>query len=220
MDLFSLALSIPKTIYFNFRYLPLSQAIKLPIWVRYNTKIRMGGGEIKLNILASPSPAMIRIGFHKVYVCDPKDSNVLTINGLLVFNGTAHIGNGSKIYVAKGAELVLGNNFAISASSQINCYKKIVFGKDIQFSWDCLTMDSDTHHIYNEQGVKINESREIVFGNKIWIGCRTTILKGSVIPNNCVIGAYSLVSGKNFENNSIIVGNPAKSIKKISKWEL
>ena len=43
MDLFSLALSIPKTIYFNFRYLPLSQAIKLPIWVRYNTKIRMGG---------------------------------------------------------------------------------------------------------------------------------------------------------------------------------
>lgn len=219
MDLFSLALSIPKTIYFNFRYLPLSQAIKLPIWVRYNTKIRMGG-KIKLNISTSPSLAMIRIGFHKVCVCNPKDSNVLNINGLLVFNGTAHIGNGSKIYVAKGAELVLGNNFAISASSQINCYKKIVFGKDIQFSWDCLTMDSDTHNIYNEQGVKINESREIVFGNKIWIGCRTTILKGSVIPNNCVIGAHSLVSGKNFESNSIIVGNPAKSIKKISKWEL
>ena len=163
---------------------------------------------------------MIRIGFHNVPICDPNDKTILDIKGKLVFQGTAHIGNGTKIHVAKDAELVLGDNFAVSASSQINCYRKIVFGKDIQFSWDCLTMDSDTHNIYNEQGVKINESREIVFGNKIWIGCRTTILKGSVIPSNCVIGACSLVSGKNYENNSIIVGNPAKSIKKIKKWEL
>lgn len=219
MNWIKILLSIPKTIYFNFRFLPIKQAIKLPICVAYNvnTKLR-GGGEI--NITSSLKLGMIRIGFHNVPICDPNDKTILDIKGKLVFQGTAHIGNGTKIHVAKDAELVLGDNFAVSASSQINCYRKIVFGKDIQFSWDCLTMDSDTHNIYNEQGVKINESREIVFGNKIWIGCRTTILKGSVIPSNCVIGACSLVSGKNYENNSIIVGNPAKSIKKIKKWEL
>ena len=81
-------------------------------------------------------------------------------------------------------------------------------------------MDSDNHKIFDENGNIINKPREIVFGDKVWIGCRTTILKGSVIPSNCVIGACSLVSGKKFENDSIIVGNPAKSIKKISKWEL
>ena len=34
---------------------------------------------------------------------------------------------------------------------------------------------------------------------------------GSVIGDNCIIGAGSVVSGK-FENNSIIAGNPAKRI--------
>lgn len=219
MNLLTLVLSIPKTVYFNFRFLPLAQAVKLPIWIKYNTKIFIEG-KIILNIPLSPFPAMIRIGFHEVSICNPKDSNVLDIHGKLIFNGTAHIGNGTKIHVSKGAELVLGDNFAVSASSQINCYKKIVFGKDIQFSWDCLTMDSDTHNIYNKQDDLINEPRSIVFGNKIWIGCRTTILKGSVIPDNCIIGACSLVSGKCFDNNTIIAGNPAKSIKKIGKWEL
>ena len=114
----------------------------------------------------------------------------------------------------------LCHNFSISASSQINCYKSISFGRDIQFSWDCLVMDSDTHNIYDERGKRVNDDREIVFGNKIWIGCRCTILKGSIIPNGCVIGACSCVSGKNFEENSIIAGVPAKSLKKIGSWKL
>lgn len=220
MNLFVHIISIPKTIYFNFRFLPFVQAVKLPIWVKYNTKIHISGGKIVLNVQSPPSFAMIRIGFHKVSICNPKDLNVLDIHGKLIFNGTAHIGNGTKIYVANEAELVLGDNFAVSASSQINCYKKIVFGKDIQFSWDCLVMDSDTHNIYNTQGELLNKPCGIVFGDRIWIGCKTTILKGSVIPDNCVIGACSLVSGKCFEHSSIIAGHPAKLIKKIGKWEL
>lgn len=38
------------------------------------------------------------------------------------------------------------------------------------------------------------------------------ILKGTVIGNNCVIGAGSVVHGK-FEDNCVIAGNPAKVIK-------
>lgn len=153
---------------------------------------------------------------------EPNARTVLSIDkgGVLCFDGTAHIGKGIKIHVASNAKLQLGDNFAVSASTQINCYKSIRFGRDIQFSWDCLVMDSDTHHIYNETGEKINEDQEIVFGNKIWIGCRSTILKGSIVPDGCVIGAGSLVSGHCFEENTIIAGIPAKSLKKIGKWEL
>lgn len=80
-------------------------------------------------------------------------------------------------------------------------------------------MDSDSHRIYIESE-QINTDKEISFGNKIWIGCRCTILKGSVIPDGCVIAATSCVTGKNFEANTIIAGTPAKSIKKISSWEI
>lgn len=136
------------------------------------------------------------------------------------FDGTAHIGRGSKIVVADGAEMILGDNFAISASSTIVSYKKVIFGKDIQFSWDCLVMDSDTHCIYGLDGKVSNVPRQITFGDKIWICNGCMILKGTEIPSNCVIGAHSVVSGNKFEGNSIIAGSPARTIKKIAGWHI
>ena len=136
------------------------------------------------------------------------------------FDGTAHIGRGSKILVVTNALMEIGDNFAISASSTIVSYKKIVFGRDIQFSWDCLVMDSDTHNIYNEEGQISNQPSAIKFGNKVWICNGCMILKGTEIPSNCVIGAHSVVSGHKFKSNSIIVGSPAKIVKKIKGWHL
>lgn len=213
-------LSFPKTLYFNFRFLHLKQALKLPVWVAYDSYI-----DIKGNILLdidNVRPAMIRLGFHCVPVCDrcSKSQVVVSPQGKIIFKGDAHLGKGTKIYVEQGAELILGNNFAISSCSQINCFKKITFGNDIQFSWDCLVMDSDTHQIMGLQNTVINEDREIILKDKIWIGCRVMILKGSYIPSNCVIGAGSIVAGKKFDGSTIVLGNPAKSIKKILGWEI
>ena len=218
IEILNILVSIPKTIAFNFRYLPFSQAIKLPIWVASNCKISIKG---KILLMQTPSLAMIRIGYHKVAIMEPNEKTVMKVEktGTLIFEGSAHIGKGSKIYVSNNAKLKLGENFAISASTQIFCQKSISFGRDIQFSWDCLVMDSDSHRIYIEEE-QINADKEISFGNKIWIGCRCTILKGSVIPDGCVIAATSCITGKNFEANTIIAGTPAKSIKKISSWEI
>lgn len=220
-ELLGIFFSIPQTMYFNLRYLPIAQALQLPIWLHYSVRIKKchsGGVAVKGEI----KPALIRIGFHTTPVMNPNDRTVISIapEGKMVFQGSAHIGRGSKIAVHRKAELELGDNFAISSSTQINCYNSIKFGRDIQFSWDCLVMDSDTHKIFGENGNCLNVNKPIVFGNKIWIGCRTTILKGSRIPDKCVIGACSLVAGNKFEEKSIIAGNPAKSIKKILGWEL
>ena len=57
----------------------------------------------------------------------------------------------------------------------------------------------------------VGEARETYIGDNVFIGMNSIILMGSVIGDNCIIGAGSVVSGK-FENNSIIVGNPAKRI--------
>lgn len=217
--LLEFCLSFPQTLWFNLRHLPLRQAIKLPICVRYDSIVHITKGSICIE--GDVQTAMIRIGFHKVPVCNYKDrTQVIIDGGKLVFQGTAHLGHGTKIHVAEGAELVLGDNFAVSASSQINCYHKMVMGHDIQFSWDCLVMDSDTHKIYDKKMGIINCDQEVTIGNKVWIGCRTTILKGSVIPDGCVIGAGSLVTGKIFSPNTIIIGSPAKSVRTIDGWEL
>ncbi|WP_036877782.1 acyltransferase [Xylanibacter oryzae] len=219
MKILNALLSLPKSLYICFLNLPLREALKIPIFVHYNSKISIKG---KLCIKGSASFAQIRIGFHKVPVKHSSETTIFNVkkNGFVYFEGKTHIGKGSIINVERGANLILGDNFAISASSVISCYKQIEFGKNVQLSWDDLIMDSDTHIIYSEDGSILNEIKPIVFDDKIWVGCRCTVLKGTHVPHDCVIGACSLVSGDKFEPNTIIAGSPAKSIKKIKTFKI
>lgn len=56
-------------------------------------------------------------------------------------------------------------------------------------------------------------SRGIVVGNDVWIGRDVTLLGGAVIGDGAVIGACSVIAGK-IPPYSVVVGNPAKVIKK------
>ena len=56
-------------------------------------------------------------------------------------------------------------------------------------------------------------SKEIHIGRNCFIGCNTIILKGTVLGDNCVVGAGAVVSGK-FDDNCVIAGNPAKVIRR------
>ena len=53
-------------------------------------------------------------------------------------------------------------------------------------------------------------------GDNSLIGMGATVLNNAVIPENCVVGAGALVTeGKVFEPGSLIVGVPAKAIRKL-----
>ena len=60
----------------------------------------------------------------------------------------------------------------------------------------------------------LSDIKPIKVGKNCWIGDGVVILAGSVIGDNCVIGANSVVKGC-FGANSIIGGVPAKIIKEI-----
>lgn len=62
----------------------------------------------------------------------------------------------------------------------------------------------------NNQKITI---KPVTIGNDVWIGSNVTILGGVIISDGAVIGAGSVVT-KNIPAYSIVVGNPAKSIKK------
>ena len=210
-------LSIPKTLYVNFRYLPLQQALKLPFLVAYNVDFQAYRGGVILP--KQLRLGMIRIGFFEVSVCNHSQT-AFKVKGTVEFRGTAYLGRSSKVLVMKGGRLVLGEDFKISSASSIFCINHIEFGSHIMFSWDCLVMDSDTHVIMDSEGKRINDDKPIVFGNNIWIGCRCTILKGSIIPDGCVIGASSTLTGQKLSPNTIVAGNPPSSRKVIGGWHL
>lgn len=56
-------------------------------------------------------------------------------------------------------------------------------------------------------------------GDNCVIGMGSTILNGAVIPSNSLVGANSLVSSsfKDQEEGSLILGSPAKAVKKLSE---
>lgn len=216
-----IVLAMPRTIYFNLRYLPLKQAIYLPIWIANNVRLRdMYRGGIVID--APVRMAMIRIGFHQVdAICFYSLKTILNIHqpGKLVFKGEAHIGHGA-IISCVGGVMTVGDNFAVSGNTSFVCYKEITIGRDVQFAWDSLVMDSDAHKIYNQEGVRMNEDKPVIIGDKVWLACQNTVLKGSMIGNNCVVGANSLLNKAYAEDGVIIAGSPARIVKRISGWEL
>lgn len=208
-----------KTIYFNLKYLPFHQAVYLPIFLSRHVYLMNMKGKI---VIEGPVKSkQIKIGFKGVGIFDHKRSrSILNIFGDLVFCGEAFIGHGSKISIGKEGKIIFGNNFRMSAESSLASRKGITFGDNCLVSWDTLIIDTDYHKIYDEDGKQLNENREILIGNNVWIGCRCLILKGAKIPSGCVIGANSVVNARELSGeNKIFGGQPVKELKNNITWE-
>lgn len=66
-------------------------------------------------------------------------------------------------------------------------------------------------------GEVLGSSGKVKIGNNVFIGVKTTILKGVTIGDNVVIGANSLVN-KDLASNAVYAGNPAKFIMTIDDY--
>ena len=124
------------------------------------------------------------------------------------------------------AEIIIGNNVGISGAT-IYARKCIRIGDNTAIGGNCKILDNDFHPIeYEDRNRLMNDpnggdsdlvpSKPIVIGRNCFIGCNSIILKGTILGDGCVVGAGAVVSGK-FEENSVIVGNPAKVIKKLEQ---
>lgn len=106
---------------------------------------------------------------------------------------------------------VINNQTYIAPGVIINPNVNIGFGSIINsgsiIEHDCLI--GDFSHI--APGTTLCGNVNI--GSCCLIGANTTILPNLIIGNNCIIGAGSVVI-ENIPNNSIVVGNPGKIIKK------
>jgi len=74
-------------------------------------------------------------------------------------------------------------------------------------SYDFKGGQTDTPHIMGR----------IEVGNNSFIGARVSLLPGTTIGENCIIGACSVVKGT-IPDNSIVVGNPGKVVADTKSW--
>ena len=94
------------------------------------------------------------------------------------------------------------------------------------FAFDINIYNTDAHPIFDvTSGKLINYVKGITIGNHCWVGAKSTILKNSVLPDNCILGWGSVYSGcpKDGQEadytNCAFAGNPAKMVKKGINWD-
>lgn len=178
--------------------------------------LRLDGEIVPLKALKKGS---IWIGFDRAGIFDSKYERAMWQNaGTIYVAGKVNLGQGVRL--SNSGQLHFGENMSILANSTVVCKKDIRFGDNILVSWDCLIMDSDFHKIYNKSGdgTQINEPQAISIGDHVWIGCRSTILKGAGIPDGSIVAAGSIIS-KEFEQKDTIVGGVNRVLAKDVFWE-
>lgn len=161
---------------------------------------------------------MIKIGFHGVGILDQKYERAIWSNtGDIIVEGKVTLRSGTRI--SNSGKLYLGEDFFVSGNTSIVSTNEIKFGKHNLISWDVLIMDTDFHPIYDYRYPdKItNPSKPIFFGDNVWVGCRSTILKGTKISNDTIVASNSVIRSKYEKSNVIISSNGV--VKEEVCWE-
>jgi acetyltransferase-like isoleucine patch superfamily enzyme len=146
------------------------------------------------------------------------NSNVIiraSDGGKIYIGKNVNIGSNVEI-ISQNGQIYIDDNVFIGKGTVIVSLEEISIGKDTLIAENVTIRDQD--HNYEKLPLSISSflTTPIRIGKNVWIGAKVTILRGSDIGDQCVIGANSLVRIK-ISNQMVVAGVPARIIKKIDK---
>lgn len=111
------------------------------------------------------------------------------------------------------ASITTGNNCIFSYGALVVCSIKITLGSNVWIG-EYTSLRDATHSFSSSLPIGTNPDiiEAIKIGNNVWIGRGCLVLPGTVIEDNVIIAANSVVKG-NCQANSMYGGCPAKFIK-------
>lgn len=120
--------------------------------------------------------------------------------------GRVALGEGANVWYGVVAR---GDNEWITIGARSNVQDNCVLHTDMGFP---LTLGEDVTvgHQAMLHGCTV--------GDNSLVGIQAVVMNGAVIGRNCIVGAGALVTeGKQFPDNSLIVGSPAKVVRELSE---
>ena len=165
---------------------------------------------------------------NKIVVCEDGGNQV---NNLCISiagnNNTIYIGQNNYVkdltlvIEEDNNEICIGDNNSFSGNMHIAALEgtTIKIGNDCLFASNISVRTSDSHVVLDATtGERINNAKDIIIRDRVWIGQNVTVLKDTVIPEDSVIGVGSIVNKRFLEGNCILAGAPAKVVKRNIKW--
>lgn len=108
--------------------------------------------------------------------------------------------------------ITIGNYCLICPGVRISAACQIEIGDNCMLAAGVYITDADWHDIYDRTAPGVYAP--VVLEDNVWIGDRATICKGVTIGKNSIVGAGSVVVS-DVEPNTIVGGNPARTIKQL-----
>ena len=201
--------SIFSTLYFNFHYLPIKQALHLPILL-YKPNLLDMKGTVKI-CNEKVRFGMIQLGKYTVPLYPNSGITFQNRGGDLIFRGNCSIGNSSSISVGEKGRLDIGSNFIATTSLKLVTFHKVTIQEEVLIGWNNTICDTDFHQL------SIIDSNEmllayapIMIGNNCWLAQNCIVQKGTELPSYCVAATNSLLNKKyDIPCKSLIAGQPA-----------
>lgn len=115
------------------------------------------------------------------------------------------------VNVVRGNKVKIGRNVVIMNNSLFMAAGGITIDDDVMVAANAQLI-SNNHDLYDHQ---VLTCKPVHLKRNCWIGAGATILPGVTVGENAVVAAGAVVT-KNVEPNTIVGGNPAKIIRRLS----
>lgn len=209
-------LNIVKTIYFNVRAFGWRGALKLPVYIFGPVKLADMSGKIQIEA-ENVKRGMIQFGCEDENIIATREPVRISVSGNLTFKGECKFSRAVQLLVWTNGSLEVGNNAWFGSFSKIVSFRSMTIGDNFMGSWECQLFDTDFHFIRDTALNSIpDNTAPVSIGNQVWLGSRVTVLKGTQLPDCCIVAVGS-VCNKNYTSTHtsciMLGGVPAKLLK-------
>ncbi len=141
-----------------------------------------------------------------------------------IAEGDVHIGDHNVIradfWVRFGGHVHIGQYNCINERTEIRCDESVAIGCFNMISYDCSIWDTNTHCQYDIETRRVKtkndfpiigketerpKTKPIVIGDDCWVGKYATLLKGTILNNQVIIGVRTLISNREIPRGAKVV---------------
>lgn len=224
----------------NYVHAPASVELKIsPSATLHNVKIYVSpGAKLEIGNDCRISNVLICVEkgeciIHEKCIIGPSNKNQTT--NIIINDGSMHVGHHTKlslerIWIRFGGGVRIGNYTNINGGSEIRSDDSVKIGNYNQISYGVRIWDTNTHSIlskderrrvtemhYPYYGYESSKPKTspVCIGDDCWIGEKASILKGTKLGDEIIVGYNCLLSGQEISNKSVVVTKSVLDVRRI-----